>query len=359
MVKFSHPTLQLVNELLDVPAPSGGEGRLAEVVRAHVTRMGYRPETDPAGNISVRVGAETDGAPLVLAAHMDEIAMVVHRLDDVDDDADGDSDIVLRVRPSGGLHPAKIGEGPVEILGTEATLTGVLSMGSAHTAGNKPPGQTWDDLTVLTGRTRTQLAEAGVGVGTALVPVRAMRGPFLLGDPADPLAAAWTFDDRAGVATLLRLLERLRTDAETTPARPLVIAFTVDEEVGCQGAKVLCRRVQPEIFVAIDGCPMPPDSGLKLDGRPGVWSKDRLVQYDRALVATLCACAEQAGTALQVAVYAHAASDASAVYDAGLAPRVAHIGHVRENSHGYEVLRLAVLDHLLETLVAFVKNPVG
>jgi putative aminopeptidase FrvX len=275
--------------------------------------------------------------------------MVIARIEDVDDEADA----VLRVQPSGGLHPAKIGEGPVEILGSKESVTGVLSMGSAHTAGNKPPGQDWAALRILTGRSAQQLQEAGVRVGTAVVPVRTMRGPFVFGDPTDPLAAAWTFDDRAGVATLLRLLERLKVE-RITSARPLTIAFTVDEEVGCQGAKVLCRREQPEIFVAIDGCPMPPESGLKLDGRPGVWSKDRLVQYDQALVETLCACAAEAGTALQVAVYDHAASDASAVYDAGMAPRVAHVGHVRENSHGYEVVRLSVFDNLLETLFKFV-----
>ncbi len=351
MSTFDHPTLRLIDTLLNVPAPSGGEEHLADLVRAHVTRLGYHPETDAAGNIVVRLTPHTDDAPMILAAHMDEIAMVIARIED----AENESDAILRVRPSGGLHPAKIGEGPVEILGSEKTIRGVLSMGSAHTAGNKPPGQDWRDLTVLTGRPARQLKAAGVRVGTAVVPVRAMRGPFVFGDASDPLAAAWTFDDRAGVATLLRLLARIQ-EARITPARPVVIAFTVDEEVGCQGAKVLCRREQPEIFVAIDGCPMPPGSGLKLDGRPGVWSKDRLVQYDRALVEALCACAEEAGTALQVAVYDHAASDASAVYDVGLAPRVAHVGHVRENSHGYEVVRLAVLDNLLETLFQFVKT---
>jgi putative aminopeptidase FrvX len=351
MSNFEHPTLRVIDELLDVPAPSGGEAQLADLVRAHVTRLGYCPETDPAGNITVRVNQDPDTAPLIMAAHMDEIAMVITRIEDAGDDADA----IVHVGPSGGLYPAKIGEGPIELIGSHKTVMGVLSMGSAHTAGNKPPGQDWSDLRVLTGCSTRQLAEAGVRVGTSAVPVRAMRGPFVFGDPADPLAAAWTFDDRAGVATLLRLLERIKAE-QIIPTRPLLIAFTVDEEVGCQGAKVLCCREHPEIFVAIDGCPMPPESGLALDGRPGVWSKDRLVQYDQALVEALCACAEAADTALQVAVYDHAASDASAVYDAGLAPRVAHIGHVRENSHGYEVLRLSVLDHLLETLVAFIKK---
>jgi hypothetical protein len=39
------------------------------------------------------------------------------------------------------------------------------------------------------------------------------------------------------------------------------------------------------------------------------------------------------------------------VYAAGGAGRIATIGHVRENSHGYEVARLSCFDRLLRVLV--------
>ena len=49
-------------------------------------------------------------------------------------------------------------------------------------------------------------------------------------------------------------------------------------------------------------------------------------------------------------------SDASQVYAVGAAPRVATFGHVRENSHGYEVARLAVFANVVATLVELVRT---
>jgi putative aminopeptidase FrvX len=155
-----------------------------------------------------------------------------------------------------------------------------------------------------------------------------------------------------GVVTLLRLLERLKTlDAELN--YPLVVAFTVSEEVGGHGAKALVRALNPEIFIAIDGAPMPPGAPLELDGRPGIWAKDRTAPYDPRLVMELMAAAERAGTSLQPVVYDAAASDASMVAASLGVPRIACVGQVRENSHGFEVLRVGVLDNLLDTLYGF------
>jgi len=161
-----------------------------------------------------------------------------------------------------------------------------------------------------------------------------------------------------GCVALLRLLEVLKGDG-LRPHHPLLVAFTVHEEGGAHGAKVLAHAHRPEVFIAIDGCPIPPGSGLQLDGRPGVWSKDRVTHYDQRLVRALCQAAERAGTELQLLVHDQAATDASLVYSVGGAPRVGVVGHVRENSHGYEVARLSVFDNLLKTLVEFVASGAG
>jgi len=343
-----HPALELFSELLAVPSPPGREERIAGIVREHVDRIGFEHETDPAGNVLVRIegaGGDADVPLAILGAHMDEIAMAVTRIE-----PDGS----LRMINSGGLIPFKMGEGPVTIVGDgEKTVTGVLSMGSTHTKGAADHAPGWDDVKVITGLTPDQLAAAGVRVGSSAVPVREGRGPFIFGDDDDPLVAAWTFDDRMGVVGLIRLLERIESDG-ITPSRPLIVAFTVHEEGGCHGAKLLCHRERPEIFVAVDGCPIPPGCPLVIDGRPGTWSKDADTNYDQRLIALICAAARVAGTEMQVAVYTGAASDAGRVYAAGAAPRVAFIGHVRENSHGYEVARLSVFDNVLETLVEFI-----
>ena len=44
------------------------------------------------------------------------------------------------------------------------------------------------------------------------------------------------------------------------------------------------------------------------------------------------------------------------VYDVGGTQRIACFGHVRENSHGFEVARLAVFDNVHKVLVEFVRK---
>lgn len=338
--------LSLFRSLLAEPAPSGYEGRIAAVVRRELEQLGYSPEQDGAGNLVVRIAGQQPTAPLLcVAAHMDEIGFVVTGIE-------GDGS--LKAARSGGLHPWKYGEGPVEILGDAGSILGILSMGSTHTS-KANQGIEWSDVRILTGLSPQQLAERGIRVGSAGVPARSQCGPYLLGDQQDPLLAAWTFDDRMGVVALLRLLALLRS-AEVQPIRPLLVAFTTGEEVGGLGAKVLAARERPETFIAIDGCPMPPGAPLVLDARPGIWVKDRLAPYDPQLVRELINAARATGTDLQPVAYDGAASDASLVYANGGAERIACFGHVRENSHGYEVARLAVFENVIRTLFHFVTH---
>ncbi|MEM9777551.1 MAG: M20/M25/M40 family metallo-hydrolase, partial [Chloroflexota bacterium] len=155
-----------------------------------------------------------------------------------------------------------------------------------------------------------------------------------------------------GCAVLLSYLEWLK-EAGKQPIAPTIFAFTTAEEVGGLGAKSLAAREQPEVFVAVDGQPITPNSPLKLDGRPATVTKDRLAAYDRNLIADVMAAAERAGTHMQTVVLP-SASDASLVKYAGLADRVLCFGQVRENSHGHEIARLNVFGNVLRTLIEFV-----
>ena len=341
----NHPFLERLEKLLKIPAPPGREEAMAEAIRADIEAMGFKCERDAAGNLLVRFEGAVKKAPAVmLAAHMDEIGMTVSRID---------PDGRLKVVNSGGLLPWKIGEHPVVVLGDTKNITGVFSMGSSH--GGKAAGQPqdWESTHVVTGLSPEELKEAGVRPGSSAVPAPEGRGPFLIGSGKDPLVAAWTFDDRAGVVTLIRLLEMIKR-GKVRPVNKLLVCFTVHEEGGCHGAKIAAHREKPEIFVAIDGCPVVDEAVLKLDGRPGIWSMDFKGHYDQRLVAWFLKVAKQAGTELQPVIYSKASSDASHVYDAGAAPRVAFLGHVRQNSHGFEVARLACFDRVLDVLAAAV-----
>jgi len=339
--------VETFRKLLAVPSPPGREGRMANLVEELISSTGHVPRRDGAHNITVDIeGSDPSAGRMILAAHMDELAMVVTGID-----AEGN----LRVTRSGGLFPAKLGEGPVVLLGDTETVQGVFSMGSMHRKDAADAPITWEHSWIATGLTSEALEAAGVRVGTPAVPTPERRGPVLFGDGADPMIAAWTFDDRMGVAVLLQLLGAIASDG-ITPRRPLTIAFTVHEEGGCHGAKNVARRLSPEVFIAIDGCPTPQGSGLLLDGRPGIWSMDSLTMYDHGIITGFAGAADRVGVGLQHAVFDSAASDASAVYAAGFADRVATFGHVRENSHGYEVARASVFDHVFTVLREFVSQ---
>lgn len=342
-----HPAAALLSDLLAVPAPSGREESIAAIIREKLDALGYSHETDGCGNVLVRLPGRDPKAPLcVLAAHMDEIGLVVTRVLE---------DGTLKVARSGGLLPHKIGERPLTVVGDNGTITGILSLGSGH-APAAGQAVSWEDAKVITGLPIHKLREAGIRPGSTAVPIAEGRGPVILGDPSHPLMAAWTLDDRAGVLTLLRLLNEIK-QRDIQLQQPTIIAFTIHEEGGAHGAKVLAQRERPEIFIAVDGCPIPPGSDIQMDSRPAAWSKDGKAHYDQRLVRKLAGAARAAGTELQMAVQGEKVfSDASAVYDCGGAARVAIIGHVRDNSHGYEVAELAAFDNLLETLVQLVKN---
>lgn len=333
--------LSLLTESLQIPAPSGREERMAQWVRSHLDEIGYAHETDAAGNISVRLPGRSPDAPLsVFAAHMDEIGVVVTHVEE---------DGTLRIDRSGSLSPFKIGERPLHFSGDNGSITGVLSFGSGHTS-TFDAGIAWEDVTVITGLSKAQLQQKGIRAGSTGVPVAEGRGPFRMGAPDNPLVAAWTLDDRAGVIVLLQLLELLKK-RNLQPPGPTIVAFTIHEEGGCHGAKTLAHREKPELFVAVDGCPWKPRTGVEVNDLPTTWSKDSAAHYDQKFIKVLSRAAENAGTHCQTAVLTNARSDASAVYDSGGAPRIAILGHARFNSHGFEVANLNAFPNVVRTLL--------
>jgi len=336
-MSVDHGGLRLFAELLDVPAPSGHEGRMTAHVAERLRGLLYRPEIDPAGNVTVRLEGRSPDRPVCcVAAHIDEIGLVVTAVE-----PDGG----LRVDRLGGTLPWKLGETAVEILGDRRSILGAISTGSGHSRaeGSECPG--WEGVRVWTGLTAERLAEAGIRVGAPIVPAREVRGPFLFGDPAEPWVASWTFDNRLSVACLLQVLERFK-EQDLAPKSPTIVAFTVEEEIGCLGAKVLAQRERPDIFIAIDGSPLVPECPVDLDGRPAIRSRDRAATYDQDLLREICRISSGAGVELQPVVYAGAASDASLVYSIGASARAACFGYVRASSHGFEVAPLAAFDRL-------------
>ena len=340
---LDHDGLRLFSELLDIPSPSGHESQMAVTLVSKLESMGFNPETDAAGNVILRLDSQHPDRPTICyAAHMDEIGMTVNQIH-----ADGS----LKVERLGGLIPWKIGETAVTIIGDGEDVIGMLSMGSGHSRKVVEAGPSWETAKIITGHSPKALADRGIRVGASVVPVREGRGPFVFGDEAAPWVGAWTFDNRLAIVACLQTLAALQRKG-ITPRSPLTLVFTVEEEIGCLGAKVFALRERPDVFIAVDGSPLVPECPVILDGRPGIRSRDRVATYDQELLQEICHLSAEAGVELQPVVYSGAASDASLVYSIGASPRVACLGYIRDSSHGFEVTPLSSFDYLATTLIA-------
>jgi putative aminopeptidase FrvX len=242
------------------------------------------------------------------------------------------------------------------VLGDSQTVPGILSMGSIHSRRVKDRGAPdWSDVKIITGLSGKRLSEAGVRAGSSAVPSAWVRGPVVLGEGDDPLIGAWTFDDRIDVVNLLLMLREF-TEKGIKPLRPTVVAFTVQEENGCHGAKFLAGEIRPELFVAVDGCPVLSELDLAMDGRPGIWSRDAVTHFDQEVVQAFIKTALELDIEMMPAVYDGAASDASMAFSSGAAARAATVGHIRDNSHGFEIARLSSIENVRKVLVRFART---
>ena len=129
---YNDPNICLLTDLLHIPAPSGREELMGKEIMRRIADLGHAPQQDQQGNVWVEIpGQNPKLGRVALACHMDELAMVITAIN-----ADG----TLQVRPSGGLHPWKLGECPVEILTDGAkTVAAHLSFGSTHTVDPSDP----------------------------------------------------------------------------------------------------------------------------------------------------------------------------------------------------------------------------
>lgn len=328
---------KLLEELILLPGPPGQEEQVREAIAIHCRELGLEPQVDAKGNLLVALGS---GRPrVVVTAHLDEIALMVSQIL-----PDGS----LAVRPLGGIHPWKLGEGPVQILASDADLDGVLSFGSVHTESPQSPVRharenpmTWDLAKVVTGLRVEELTKAGVRPGTRVVVHPSGRTLTDLGD----LVAGYFMDDRADLVAWLLALEELRHEEIN-----VLFAATVSEEVGGEGALYLLHEHRPDVCIALELGPNVPDAPVEISDQPTVWVTDSyasMAASDIELLARL-------NPDLQFQALSRGGSDASCAASHGLCARPITLGIPMENTHGYEIIHPNAMVNLAKLTVDLV-----
>ncbi|HSQ17551.1 MAG TPA: M42 family metallopeptidase [Anaerolineales bacterium] len=214
----------LIKKLVETTSPSGYESQIRAVVRQEVEPYADEVRVDALGNLIVRKGQRApDGLKIMLAAHIDEIGIIVTHVD-----AEG----FVRFTTLGGVRPHTCVGGRVRFLNG---LSGVIYMEPPDDLTKLP---TFDQLYIDLGLTSNQNAPVKVG------DVAAFDRPFL--DLGDRIVAK-SLDDRIGAVVLIEALRQLKQ----TP-HELYFVFSVQEEVGVRGATTAAFGVDPDLGLAVD-----------------------------------------------------------------------------------------------------------
>jgi putative aminopeptidase FrvX len=343
--------LALLDELCTAHSPAGWEEEVDAVIRRALEGHADRVWTDPAGNVIAHIAGSAGDRPLVVNAHKDEVALVVKRVED---------DGRLRVRSTGGAHPWKWGEGPVDLLADDGTtLPAALCFGSVHVSEESPiskvkrgaTGLTWEMAYVDAKLSKAALAARGVHAGTRVVLERARKRPRRLRE----FVCGHALDDKGGVALLLELARSLHA---ARPAQDTYLLFSGMEEAGGGSASYAARRLDAEAMLGLEIVAALPEYGLQNDGRPVLVHVDSAL-YDARLTRRAAALAEELGIAVQHAVLSSAGSDPGGARKVGGVPRAALLAFPADNTHGYEIAHLGGMLRCLRLAEALVRDWAG
>jgi len=248
---------------------SGFEDQVRAYCKEQAAPYADEMRVDALGNLIVfKKGAKATGNKLMLAAHMDEVGMIVKSITE-----DGD----LKFSCVGGID-AKVLLGKSVTVG-ENKIPGIIGVKPIHllSSGERKSIPKVDSMTVDIGAKNKEEAEAKVSVGDLI----AFSGDIV--EFGDGFIKAKAIDDRLGCAVMLELLkEDLPMDC--------TFAFTVQEEIGCKGAMGAAFSVTPELALILETTTATDLAGVKgekqvcqLGKGPVVPFMDRGSIADRAL----------------------------------------------------------------------------
>lgn len=222
--------MELLRRLCDAPGVSGYEDAVRDILMDAVGPYADSVHTDHLGNLYMTKGQGKKGPHLMLAAHTDEVGLMVRGIDE-----EGS----IRFIELGGIDPRVLPAKRVRI--GKQGIPGVIGIKPIHLLDKEKRD------------TVTPISDLRIDIG-ALSKSEAER--FVdVGDPVwfdtsferhDDILKAKAFDDRAGCFMMAELIKH---EFEI----PVTFVWTVQEEMGLRGARIAAARVRPDILIVLEG----------------------------------------------------------------------------------------------------------
>jgi len=232
--------VEVLPKLSEVYGVSGHEAAVSQAIAETLPEWAQEwATTDAKGNLFVAFGKPSDKPALVFVAHMDEIGWVVKEILD-------DGRLMLE-RKGGFLEEHFLGH--VALVHTaEKQVPVVIELPEDYREKKYELVRGREHIGYTGARSREEVDRLGVRVGDSLTVPKEFR--WL----AEKRVSARSFDDRVGATALVAALWEL------DPAkvdREVIFVWTVEEEIGLEGAKHFARQAAaeggvPDFVFAVD-----------------------------------------------------------------------------------------------------------
>jgi putative aminopeptidase FrvX len=281
---------ELIRKLTETYGPSGVEEQIRAAIRAEVELLADEVRVDPLGSLVVRKAGGKERKRIVLAAHMDEIGVMVTYVDEKG---------FARFTGIGGVRALNCVGGRVAF--ADGTTGVVYIEYKGRDAGKAPK---FEQLYIDVGATGRDDCPVRVGDAAMFVRPFAVQGTRLI---------AKAMDDRIGCAVLIETLRRLKKSPHD-----LYFVFSVQEEVGLIGARTSAYGIEPDLAIAVDvtltgDTPEAKPMAVGLGQGPAVKVQDGGMIAHPEVRDLMVKCAEEAGIPYQMEVLEGGTTDAAAM----------------------------------------------
>ncbi len=230
---------RLLNDIEYFCRLCGGSGFEEEVAQGFITKLreaGVESCVDNLGNVIARIAGESSATSVMLAAHLDEVGLVVQYIEESG---------FLRFDTNGLIDARVLPACEVRVAARNGPIDGVVGTKPSHL------------VTEQERRTPVEVSDLWIDVG-AEDRAHAERMGIRVGDPVtyrpnfrseNGLMFGKALDNRIGLALLADMARRL--SAGRLPFDVYLVA-TVQEEIGSRGAKTAAEAVNPTIALMVD-----------------------------------------------------------------------------------------------------------
>ena len=244
---------------------SGNEKNISNMLMEDLKEYSSNIRIDSLGNlIAYHKKYDKNNKTIMLAAHMDEIGLMVKQIDDKG---------FLKFIGIGGWFNQTLLNQRVVVHGKKGDILGVIGSKPPHVMKEedlKNPILMKDMFIDIGADNENNAKELGVDIGTYITIDRDFK------ELSNNKVTCKSFDNRAGIVILIETMKKLN---EKNINVNVCSVGTVQEEVGLKGARTSANGIKPDYAIAIDTT-IPGD-------HPGITKEDSTLEIGKGPVITI------------------------------------------------------------------------